>query len=89
MGLKNKSHLVPVILMIVPTHMDTINNSKPCGTPCWEDVLMENFISLKIFVCLFLGWDGRRQETRQYYKDKGLFIKSNALNICESYQTKV
>lgn len=73
-----------VILMIVSSHMETINNSRPCGTPCWEDVLMENFISLKFSVCLFLGWEGRTQETRGYCKDKGFFIKSNTLNIFES-----
>lgn len=75
--------------MIASTHMETINNSRPCGTPRWEDALMENFISLKFFVCLFLEWDGRRQETRGYCKDKRFFMKSNGLNIFESYQTKV
>lgn len=78
-----------VIRMIVSTHMETINNSRPCGTPCWEDALMENFISLKFLVSLVLGWDGRRQKTRGYCKDEGVFLKSNALTMCEPYQTKV
>lgn len=88
---KDKNHLMlnHVILMIVSAHMETINNSRPCGTPCWEDVLMENFVSLKFFVSLVLGWHGRRQEARGYCKDKGVFIKSNALTMCEPYQTKV
>lgn len=71
------------------THMETINNSRPCGSSCWEDGLMENFISLKVFVCLFLGWNGIRQETRGSNKDKKLFIKSNTLNIFKSCQKKV
>lgn len=49
--------------MIVATHMEAINSNRPCGTPCWEDAFMENFISLKIFVCLFM--DGMEEDRKQ------------------------